>query len=106
MIPKYYLHETFVRKEKGGDVLMFYERKIPTSFDSLIEYVKGKESKFLDVIDTNTISIKINKNKTILIHRTLLIDVMDISFVYNTKRFERFMTMTMNIVYRLICQYD
>ena len=85
---------------------MFYERKIPTSFDSLIEYVKGKESKFLEVIDTNTISIKINKNKTILIHRTLLIDVMDISFVYNTKRFERFMTMTMNIVYRLICQYD
>ena len=100
----YDLHETLVKRD--GNILWHYKMNLPTNFETLIDYVENKKSKFLMILDDKTIAIKIDKRKSILLHKTLLESVVDISYINGSYRFANYMTLTIDIAYRIICQYN
>lgn len=92
-------------KDKDGKEKMSYHDKIPTDFETLLDYINTFPSKFVEIYDKNTIFVKISKRKSIIIHKTLFDKVCDLSVVSGSYRFENFLTLPINLVYYLICQF-
>lgn len=97
-------HETLVKR--NDKIILQYKMNIPTNFETLLDYVTNKDSKFVLILDKNTIAVKIDKRKSLLLHKTLLESVVDISIVNGSYRMANFMTLTIDIAYRIICQYN
>lgn len=91
--------------DKDGNEKLSYNDRVPTDFETLLDYINTFPSKFVEIYDSNTIFIKINKKKSIVISKTLFDKVCDLSFISGSYRFENFLTLPINLVYDLICQF-
>ncbi len=94
-----------VRVYRNDIETMSYWDKVPTDFETLLDFITKNPSKFIDILDGITIVLKIDKRKSILFHKTLFDKVVDISICNGSYRMQNFMTIPLNIAYNLICQY-
>lgn len=100
----YDLHNVVIIR--NNEILLKYTDRVPIDFETLLDYVKNKQSKFIEILDGITIKLKIDKRKFILIHKTLFDKVVDLSVVSGNIRIQEFMTLPINVVYSIICQYN
>lgn len=84
---------------------MKYNDNVPTDFDTLLDYITKNPSKFIDILDGITIVIKIDRRKSILVHKTLFEQVVDLSICNGAYRLQNYMTIPLKLAYELICQY-
>lgn len=88
-----------------GNEKISYRDKVPTDFETLLDYINTFPSKFIQIYDNNTIFVKINKKQQLIIHKTLLKSHCDISVVNGSNRFANFLTLPINLIYNIICQF-
>lgn len=99
----YDCHDTLVKR--NGEIILKYTDYVPTDFETLCDYINKYPSKFVEILDGITIKLKIDKRKFVLFHKTLFDKVTDISIVSGSIRMQEYMTLPINVVYSIICQY-
>lgn len=100
----YDIFDTLITRNK--QIYLKVKQNVPRNFETLLDYVKNKQSKFVIILDGITIALRIDKRKSLLIHKTLLDSHVDISIVNGSYRMQNFMTLPINIVFFIICQYN
>lgn len=100
----YDLHNITITR-KGKEYLKIKNKKVPTDFETMLDYIKDNPSKFIEVLDGITIALRIDKRKSLLIHKTLFSQVVDISVCNGSYRIQNYITLPIQIVFDIICQY-
>lgn len=94
-----------VKVYRNDKEIMSYWDNVPTDFDTLLDYITKNPSKFIDILDGITIVVKIDRRKSILVHKTLFEQVVDLSICNGAYRLQNYMTIPLKLAYELICQY-
>lgn len=102
---KNYDFHNIIIERNGKEYLKIKNKKVPTDFETLLDYLKDNPSKFIEVLDGVTIALKIDKRKSLLFHKTLFSQVVDISVCNGSYRYQNFITLPIHIVFDIICQY-
>lgn len=100
----YDVFETLIKRK--GQIYLKVKQSVPINFETLLDYVNEKQSKFLMILDKNTIALKIDRRKSIIFNKTLLDSHLDISIINGSYRMTNFMTLPINVAYFIICQYN
>lgn len=96
-------HSTIIKR--NGEIYLNIRQRVPINFETLLDYIENNPSKFVTILDGITIALKVSKRKSLLFHKTLFDKVVDISVISGSYRIENFITLPINIVYSIICQY-
>ena len=100
----YDLHNIVIERN-GKEYLKIKNKKVPQDFETLLDYIDKNPSKFIDILDGVTIVLKIDKRKSLLFHKTLFSQVIDITICNGSYSMQNYLTLPIHIVFDIICQY-